>query len=164
MYHYKHHFTKKKEIDNLMGQKTDFNPEEWDTLEDLSNEDKVNEDGALELDEFDSSIYVKVEEEYDSLEFSRDPSEIFEEHAELLNDLVPENNQSKEQSKKKLQTRKIVISRKGSGKPISAQEEDAFRKQIQDLFDLLELEKEDLKEGVRVYQTDSSPSMPWRFH
>ena len=147
-----------------MGQKTDFNPEEWDTLEDLSNEDKVNEDGALELDEFDSSIYVKVDEEYDSLEFARDPSEIFEEPSELLNDLVPENNQHLEQSKEKLQTRKIVISRKGSGKPISAQEEDAFRKQIQDLFDLLELEKEDLKEGVRVYQTDSSPSMPWRFH
>jgi len=151
-----------------MGQKTDFNPEEWDTLEDLSNEDKVNEDGALELDEFDSSIYVKVDEDYDSLEFARDPSEIFEDPSELLNDLVPENNQhleqSEEQSKEKLQTRKIVISRKGSGKPISAQEEDAFRKQIQDLFDLLELEKEDLKEGVRVYQTDSSPSMPWRFH
>ncbi|MBE9526795.1 MAG: hypothetical protein IME94_07445 [Proteobacteria bacterium] len=156
-----------------MGQKTNFNPEEWDTLEDLSNEDlsnkeKVNEDGALELDDFDSSIYVKVDEEYDSLEFARDPSEIFEDPSELLNDLVPENNQqleqSKEQSKEKLQTRKIVISRKGSGKPISAQEEDAFRKQIQDLFDLLELEKEDLKEGVRVYQTDSSPSMPWRFH
>lgn len=151
-----------------MGQKTDFNPEEWDTLEDLSNEEKVNEDGALELDDFDSSIYVKVDEEYDSLEFARDPSEIFEDPSELLNDLVPENNQqleqSKEQSKEKLQTRKIVISRKGSGKPISAQEEDAFRKQIQDLFDLLELEKEDLKEGVRVYQTDSSPSMPWRFH
>ena len=151
-----------------MGQKTDFNPEEWDMLEDLSNEDKVNEDGALELDEFDSSIYVKVDEDYDSLEFARDPSEIFEDPSELLNDLVPENNQyleqSEEQSKEKLQTRKIVISRKGSGKPISAQEEDAFRKQIQDLFDLLELEKEDLKEGVRVYQTDSSPSMPWRFH
>jgi len=147
-----------------MGQKTDFNPEEWDTLEDLSNEDKVNEDGALELDDFDSSIYVKVDEDYDSLEFARDPSEIFEEPSELLNDLVPENNQHQEQSKEKLQTRKIVISRKGSGKPISAQEEDAFRKQIQDLFDLLELEKEDLKEGVRVYQTDSSPSMPWRFH
>ena len=151
-----------------MGQKTDFNPEEWDTLEDLSNEDKVNEDGALELDEFDSSIYVKVDEEYDSLEFARDPSEIFEEPSELLNDLVPENNQhleqSEELSKEKLQSRKIVISRKGSGKPISAQEEDAFRKQIQDLFDLLELEKEDLKEGVRVYQTDPSPSMPWRFH
>ncbi len=147
-----------------MGQKTDFNPEEWDTLEDLSNEEKVNEDGALELDDFDSSIYVKVDEEYDSLEFARDPSEIFEDPSELLNDLVPENNQQLEQPKEKLQTRKIVISRKGSGKPISAQEEDAFRKQIQDLFDLLELEKEDLKEGVRVYQTDSSPSMPWRFH
>ncbi len=151
-----------------MGQKTDFNPEEWDTLDDVYNEDKANEDRALELDDFDSSIYVKVDEEYDSLEFARDPSEIFEEPAELLNDLVPENSQQLEQSKEKtnenLQPRKIVISRKGSGKPISAQEEDAFRKQIQDLFDLLELEKEDLKEGVRVYQTDSSPSMPWRFH
>ncbi len=46
-----------------------------------------------------------------------------------------------------------------------SQEEEAFRRQIEDLFELLELEKESKKEnGVRVYQTDSSPSRPWRFH
>ena len=135
MYHHKHHFTKKEEIDSLMGQKTDFNPEEWDALDDLSNEDE-----ELELDDFDSSIYVKVDENYDSLEFARDPSEIFEDPSKLLNDLAPENNQqlehSKEQPKEKLQPRKIIISRRSSGRPISAQEEDAFRKQIKYLFEI----------------------------
>lgn len=51
-----------------------------------------------------------------------------------------------------------------NGRDLS-QEEDAFKKQIEDLFELLELEKAaDKNEGIRVYQTDSSPSRPWRFH
>ncbi len=51
-----------------------------------------------------------------------------------------------------------------NGRDLS-QEEDAFKKQIEDLFELLELEKAaDKSEGIRVYQTDSSPSRPWRFH
>ncbi len=46
-----------------------------------------------------------------------------------------------------------------------SQEEEAFKKQIEDLFELLELEKAaDKSKGIRVYQTDSSPSRPWRFH
>ena len=155
-----------------MGQKTDFTPEEWEMLDELSLEEEL-----LDANSLNSSILVKVNETYDSLELARDPSEIFEEPSELLANIAQEeelklSNYSEKSSEIALppqqsqqpQQRKIVISRKGSGKPISAQEEDAFRKQIQDLFDLLELEKEDLKEGVRVYQTDSSPSMPWRFH
>ena len=64
-----------------------------------------------------------------------------------------------------MQERKIYISHKSTGAPISKQEEDAFKKQIEDLFELLELEKEaDKSKGIRVYQTDSSPSRPWRFH
>ena len=44
-------------------------------------------------------------------------------------------------------------------------EEDIFRKQIVDLFELLELEQaSDKQQGIRVYQTDSSPLRPWRFH
>ena len=139
-----------------MGQKTDFNPEECDVLDELSDEDQLFEEDTL-----DSSIFVKVDEHYDSLELAQDPSEIFEDPSELVRDIVSEKSHQAEPAEKQ---RKIIISRRGSGKAISAQEEDAFKKQIQDLFDLLELEKEDLKEGVRVYQTDSSPSMPWRFH
>ena len=38
-----------------------------------------------------------------------------------------------------------------------SQEELAFRRQIEDLFELLEMEKAaDKNDGVRVYQTDSS--------
>ncbi len=51
-----------------------------------------------------------------------------------------------------------------NGRDLS-QEEEAFKKQIEDLFELLELEKTaDKSQGVRVYQTDSAPSRPWRFH
>lgn len=156
-----------------MGQKTELTPEEWEMLDELSPEDELFGENSL-----NSSIFVKVDETYDSLELAHDPSEIFEDPAELLENLSHEDlsagefsldteiqlENNSEHTAGKPQQRKIVISRKGSGRPISAQEEDVFRKQIQDLFDLLELEKEDLKEGVRVYQTDSSPSMPWRFH
>jgi DNA-directed RNA polymerase len=46
------------------------------------------------------------------------------------------------------------------------QVEQMFTQQIEDLFELLELEKSSGKtgEGVRIYQTDSAPSKPWRFH
>jgi len=44
-------------------------------------------------------------------------------------------------------------------------EEAAFRQQIEDLFELLELDKASRQSGsIRVYQTDSSPSRPWQFH
>lgn len=142
-----------------MGQKTDYNPDEWDMLDELSAED-----GFFADNDFEPSIFVKVDENYDGLELSQDVSEVLEEPSERVNELSVENKQNPEQPVEKAQQRKIIISRRHSGKPVSAQEEDAFRKQIQDLFDLLELEKEDLNEGVRVYQTDSSPSMPWRFH
>ncbi|MCU7837472.1 MAG: hypothetical protein KZQ83_19805 [gamma proteobacterium symbiont of Taylorina sp.] len=138
-----------------MGQKTEFTAEEWDLLDDLSIEDN----------ELDSSILIKVDKKFESsgnitLEVSQDSAEMLEEPAELIEALSAEKNISAEKQQKK----KIIISRRSSGKPMSAQEEDAFKKQIQDLFDLLELEKEDKNHGIRVYQTDSSPSMPWRFH
>jgi hypothetical protein len=46
-----------------------------------------------------------------------------------------------------------------------SQDEIAFKRQVEDLFELLEMEKAaDESEGVRVYQTDTAPSRPWRFH
>lgn len=60
---------------------------------------------------------------------------------------------------------KIQIGRKNTDQLDLSPEEEAFRRQIEDLFELLELEKESARtDGVRVYQTDSSPSRPWRFH
>jgi len=137
-----------------MGQKTEFSEEEWEQSEDLS----------IDGTEFESSVVIKVDKNYEntshhSLDINQASSEKAEDPANLIK-LIS----SKKESIPALQGKKIVISRKNTGKPISAQEEDAFKKQIQDLFDLLELEKEDKNHGVRVYQTDSSPSMPWRFH
>ncbi len=60
---------------------------------------------------------------------------------------------------------KIQIGRHSTDKLSLSQEEEAFRRQIEDLFELLELEQSAHKVGsIRVYQTDSSPSRPWRFH
>ena len=59
----------------------------------------------------------------------------------------------------------IQINHQNTDRLPASQEEEAFRRQIEDLFELLELEKKSTKtDGIRVYQTDSSPSRPWRFH
>ena len=48
---------------------------------------------------------------------------------------------------------------------ISPEDKILFNRQLEDLFELLELEQNDDKEsGFKIYQTDSSPSKPWRFH
>jgi len=132
----------------LMGQKTDFNPDEWDLSDDLALED---------FDSKDENSQDK--QDFDALEAAYEPAQIFDDPGEVIKELMADKGNTEDK-----QPRKIVISRKNSGQAITAQEEDAFRKQIEDLFELLELEKEDVRKGVRVYQTDPSPSMPWRFH
>lgn len=48
---------------------------------------------------------------------------------------------------------------------ISDEEKKLFAQQIDDLFELLEMEKEDDKQGnIKVYITDLSPTKPWKFH
>jgi len=48
---------------------------------------------------------------------------------------------------------------------ISPEDKALFNRQLEDLFELLELEQSADKEtGVKIYQTDPSPSRPWRFH
>ena len=60
---------------------------------------------------------------------------------------------------------KVQIERSASDESSLTKEQLAFTKQIEDLFELLELEKSENKSGtMRVYQTDSSPYRPWRFH
>jgi len=116
-----------------MGQKIDYNPEEWDIQE------------GTELTPVKSEISLPDD-------FFRDRHEagFFDNHDVAITAYIGGE--------------KIQISHPKDGFPIS-QEEEAFRRQIEDLFELLELEKDsDKTDGVRVYQTDSSPSRPWRFH
>lgn len=147
-----------------MGQKMDFNPDDWDILEESSSVQ----------DESDSSISIEVNPEFDELDSAWDNSAYEQEHSsydqepllideplELVKELAKSLNNDSDQA----QGKKIYFTRRVSGNLDLQQEQEAFKKQIEDLFELLELEKgADKSHGVRVYQTDSSPSMPWRFH
>ena len=164
-----------------MGQKMDFNPDDWDVLDEISSEQ----------DDFDSSISIEVNPEFDELDlaqepsafdqepsaydqepsaYDREPSAFEQEDQEPIFideplELVKELARSLDKDSDQPQEKRIYFTRKVSGNLDLQQEQDAFKKQIEDLFELLELEKvTDKSQGIRVYQTDSSPSMPWRFH
>ena len=122
-----------------MGQKTEFKLEDWAFPEEKNQETK----GA------DDFLSIKIDDEFNKRNQEIEP--LLEEVNELSMDA---------------QDSKIYFSGKlGGSESELSQEELAFRRQIEDLFELLEMEKAaDKSEGVRVYQTDSSPSRPWRFH
>ncbi len=124
-----------------MGQEIKYNPEDWDFQE---------EDG-LEVLQSDISL----------------PNDFFKGHHDLRDDELQEESFSDANSGVTafLNGEKISIGHHNTDRLPENQEELAFRRQIEDLFELLELEKEaDRSNGIRVYQTDSSPSRPWRFH
>lgn len=117
-----------------MGQEIDFNPDEWDFEE------------GTELETIESEIVIPSDfykGQYETRSHDTDGSEVTA----------------------YIDGEKFQLNPGSTDRLPGSQEEEAFRKQIEDLFELLELEKESGKEnGVRVYQTDSSPSRPWRFH
>lgn len=117
-----------------MGQKIEFNAEEWDFQEET------------ELAPIQSEISL--------------PDDFFKGYSEARS-----HNVEEAEITAYLGGEKIQINHHNTDLLPSSQEEEAFRRQIEDLFELLELEKKsDKTNGVRVYQTDSSPSRPWRFH
>ena len=122
-----------------MGQKTEFKLEDWDFPEEKTKTSDVS----------DKSISININDEMSMPEHDIEP---------LLEGLEADLSDAQEP--------KLSISHQFSEKREDmTQEELAFRRQIEDLFELLEMEKAaDKKDGVRVYQTDSSPSRPWRFH
>ena len=118
-----------------MGQKTAFILDEWDFPEENNN-------GEFKTD---SLLAGDAIEDF-GLEVS-------------LNSII-DNAKKEPENKAQL----FITNNYANGRDLS-QEEEAFKKQIEDLFELLELEKTaDKSQGVRVYQTDSAPSRPWRFH
>ena len=118
-----------------MGQKTIFNLDDWDFPEEATSQDYKT----------DSVLADEVINEF-ALEVSLDA--------------MIDEAESSPGGKAQL----FINSNFDNGRDLS-QEEEAFKKQIADLFELLELEKTaDKSAGIRVYQTDSSPSRPWRFH
>jgi len=146
-----------------MGQKIEFFPEDWDEEEENSS-DKKKSNSSVSV-EIDNNFSVLAWDD-DILSFNEDPFSGDQEQEPLdqvSEDLFEEFHAEDDNSENK--KKKIVISHRDTGNPVSQQEEEAFRRQIEDLFELLELEKKsDKSQGVRVYQTDSSPSRPWRFH
>lgn len=125
-----------------MGQKIKYNPDDWafqdeTGLESIQSEIIVADDFYRNMSEAQSS------DSLDDFTDIKDESEI----TAFING------------------EKIQIGRQNKDDLPLSQEEEAFRRQIEDLFELLELEKTSVKAGsIRVYQTDSSPSRPWRFH
>jgi len=121
-----------------MGQKIEFNPDEWDfqdetALEIVQSEIILPDDFFYKTKKTQSADAVEVKTESEISAF--------------------------------INGEKIQIGRQNTNQLPLSQEEEAFRRQIEDLFELLELEKTSTKtNGIRVYQTDSSPSRPWRFH
>lgn len=125
-----------------MGQKIKYNPDDWAFQDETALESIQSE--IIVADDFYKNI-AKAQSS-DSLE---DVADIKDE-SEITAFINGE---------------KIQIGRQNTDDLPLSQEEEAFRRQIEDLFELLELEKTSVKaEGIRVYQTDSSPSRPWRFH
>ncbi len=116
--------------------------------------------------------------EFNPLDWDDDESELTSMYSEIVvdSDLYRQSSQAKVAQKAETKSEaeivafingeKIQIERNNaSPQQAISQEEEAFRRQIEDLFELLELEKTSTKTGrIRVYQTDSSPSRPWRFH
>lgn len=126
-----------------MGQKIEFNSEDWDFLDE-------NELAVLKSEICLPNDFFKGEHDTASLD-----SPLFD-------------NQSLDPEVKitaYINGEEVSLMHQSSDHLPSSQQEVAFRRQIEDLFELLEMEKESSKtNGVRVYQTDSSPSRPWRFH
>jgi len=123
-----------------MGQAIEYNPEDWE----------FNEEDELYV----LQPEISLPSDFYKGQSSQDPLEAFTQEPEINEgEIVAYINGEK------------VDLKSDSGNSPANQQEVAFRRQIEDLFELLELEKESGKEnGVRVYQTDSSPSRPWRFH
>jgi len=127
-----------------MGQKIKFNPDDW-AFQDDTALDPVQSEIILPGDFFSKS---KKTQSTDSIDI--DVKSEVKNESEIIAYINGE---------------KIQIGHADSEQLPLTQEEEAFRKQIEDLFELLELEKTSTKTGgIRVYQTDSSPSKPWRFH
>ncbi|MCP3852594.1 MAG: hypothetical protein GY694_20555 [Gammaproteobacteria bacterium] len=123
-----------------MGQAIEYNPEDWD----------FNEEDELYVIQPE----ISLPSDFYKGQLNQDPLEAFSQDAEINEgEIVAYINGEK-----------VDLKSDTGNLPVN-QQELAFRRQIEDLFELLELEKESSKEnGVRVYQTDSSPSRPWRFH
>ncbi|MCK5697455.1 MAG: hypothetical protein KAI02_04780 [Gammaproteobacteria bacterium] len=135
-----------------MGQKIDYNPDDW----------IVHDEQALSS--IESNIILP--DDFFSELMGRKSSKSNHDKKEAIT--VKKSDEDKTDSPKIsafLNGKKIKIGREGTdNNPLSA-EEHAFKQQIEDLFELLELENSSEKTGVtRIYQTDSSPSKPWRFH
>ena len=159
-----------------MGQKTEFNLEDWDFPEEKS----TSKDTTLDFS--DTDFISDIDEDFSLLEQSlkplanqepladQEPSAQQQASDEQKNAAIEEKiviNQPLAEAKSLIEVHgnKIHISGKNDDLKGLTQEEEAFRRQIEDLFELLELEKAANKnDGIRVYQTDSSPSKPWRFH
>ncbi len=121
-----------------MGQKIDYNPEDWDFQDDAT------------LETMQSDIIL--------------PDDFFLEQSDNAMDKQAAETKEMEISAF-FNGEKIKVGREHHSKGVISREEEAFRRQIEDLFELLELEKKSSKTGrIRVYQTDSSPYRPWRFH
>ncbi|MCK5663071.1 MAG: hypothetical protein KAI17_06275 [Thiotrichaceae bacterium] len=125
-----------------MGQKINFNPDDWAFLDDTALK-PIQSEIILPVDFFSKTKKTQSSASIDVKSEVKSESEI----TAYING------------------EKIQIGHPNSDQLSLTQEEEAFRKQIEDLFELLELEKTSEKTGgIRVYQTDSSPSKPWRFH
>lgn len=122
-----------------MGQKIEYDPQDWENFYAEDELPLLKSEISLPDDYFKKIPDESVDSQHMELE-----------EAEITAYIGGEKVQFKQQET--------------DGAPVT-QEEEAFRRQIEDLFELLELEKESHSAGrVRVYQTDSSPSRPWRFH
>lgn len=155
-----------------MGQKTEFNLDDWDFPEEKSNSsDSTSEwsdtDFASDFEEdfslLEQSIESSAETNESSEEITQKAGESFVEEDSDSDEMNIVINETK--SLFEVHGNKLQISGSDNNKKELTQEEEAFKRQIEDLFELLEMEKSaDKNDGIRVYQTDSSPSRPWRFH
>ncbi len=124
-----------------MGQKIDYDPADWDdefqtpSVEDSSlDENSVDEN----KDTFADSVSG-----FDAEEAINESTEI--------SDSLADNRLAL------LDSETLAV--------ISPEDKKLFNRQLEDLFELLELEDQaDKNAGMKIYQTDSSPSKPWRFH
>lgn len=122
-----------------MGQKIIYNPADWD------DEDESGDSLAEEVSDENS----------DSLLLSETLTgyEVFDEIDESIETLDS------------LADKQAAVADSEILAAISPQDKAVFNRHLEDLFELLELEQgADKAAGVKIYQTDSSPSRPWRFH
>lgn len=147
-----------------MGQKTEFILADWDFPE----EESASTETTSELSDMD--LFTDIEEDFSLLEQSLEPLDETHEPAAEGNNASEEvkiviNKSSVEKPMFDFQGNKLHFNGNEINQQELTQEEEAFKRQIEDLFELLEMEKSaDKNDGIRVYQTDSSPSRPWRFH